>query len=395
MPGPGSYLVGKEEIQELMDLMESGHLFRYGKPDDPNFKHKVHTLEEEFAEYSGTPDALATSSGTCSLLIPWIALGAKPGDEVVVPAYTFVASYSAIIFAGFIPVLAEIDESLTLDPGDVEARITPRTRAIMPVHMLGNPCKMNEIMEIARKHDLAVIEDCCQAAGASYQGKKVGTMGLAGAFSLNVFKTITAGDGGMIITGDKEMYEHMFAIHDQGHTPARTGVQVGGRYILGLNFRANEVTGAVALAQLRKIDRICSTLKEKKQQFKDRISATEGFRFRILNDEEGAIATVCTVIFDSKDKADRVCKALGTDTVDHSGWHVYANMEHVLHYFKEIGRPVAKGSYPITDDILSRSVNISIGVVDGGLGAGWGLNILSDGEEIAQKAGEFAKACKY
>ena len=394
MPGPGSYLVGKEEIKELMDVMESGHLFRYGDLNDPDFKHKVHTLEEEFAEYSGVPYAFATSSGTSSLLISLFALGAKPGDEVIVPAYTFVASYSAIIFAGFIPVLAEIDESLTLDPKDVEARITSKTRAIMPVHMLGNPCKMNEIMDIAERHKLVVIEDCCQAAGASYQGKKVGTMGLTGAFSLNVFKTITAGDGGMIITHDPEMYEHMFAIHDQGHTPARTGIQVGERNILGLNFRVNEVTGAVALAQLRKIDMICSMLQEKKQKFKKLISGVEGFKFRTLNDEAGAIATVCTVIFDSKEKVDAVCKALGTDTVDHSGWHVYANMEHVLHYFKELGRPISKGSFPVTDDILSRSINISVGVVDGGLGAGWGLNIHSTDEEIEQKAEAFLKVCK-
>lgn len=394
MPGPGSFLVGKEEIKELMDVMESGHLFRYGDLSDPDFKHKVHTLEEEFAEYCGVPYAFATSSGTSSLLIPLFALGANPGDEVIVPAYTFVASYSAIIFAGFTPVLAEIDESLTLDPKDVEARITSKTRAIMPVHMLGNPCKMNEILEIAKRHKLVVIEDCCQAAGASYKGKKVGTMGQTGAFSLNVFKTITAGDGGMIITRDQELYEQMFAIHDQGHTPSRTGVEVGERYILGLNFRANEVTGAVALAQLRKIDLICSMLQEKKQKFKELISRGEGFRFRTLNDEAGAIATVCTVIFDSKEKADAVCKALGTDTVDHSGWHVYANMEHILHYLKEIGRPIQKGSFPLTDDILSRSINISIGVVDGGLGAGWGLNINSTDEEIEQKAEAFIKACK-
>ena len=394
MPGPGSYLIGKEEIKEIMDVMESGYLFRYGDLNDPAFKHKVHTLEEEFAQYCGVPHALATSSGSSSLLIPLYALGARPGDEVIVPAYTFVASYSTIIYAGFTPVLAEIDDSFTLDPKDVEKRITSKTKVIMPVHMLGNPCKMNEILEIAAKHDLVVIEDCCQAAGASYQGKKVGTMGLTGAFSLNVFKTITAGDGGMIITRDRDLYEQMFAIHDQGHTPSRAGVQVGKRHVLGLNFRANEVTGAVALAQLRKIDRITSILKEKKKRFKEMISTGKGFRFRTLNDETGTIATVCTVIFNSREQADRVCKALGTDTVDHSGWHVYANMEHVLHYFEEIGRPVRPGSYPVTDDLLSRSVNISIGVVDGGLGAGWGLNIRSDDAEIEQQAKAFLKACE-
>jgi 8-amino-3,8-dideoxy-alpha-D-manno-octulosonate transaminase len=198
----------------------------------------------------------------------------------------------------------------------------------------------------------------------------------------------------MIITRDRELYEHMFAIHDQGHTPSRTGVQVGDRHVLGLNFRANEVTGAVALAQLRKMDLILSMLKEKKKKFKEMIATGKGFRFRTLNDETGAIATLCTVIFDHKEKADAVCRTLGTDTVDHSGWHVYANMEHVLHYFREIGRPVQKGSFPVTDDILSRSVNISIGVVDGGLGAGWGLNIQSGDEEIEQKAAAFLKACE-
>jgi dTDP-4-amino-4,6-dideoxygalactose transaminase len=394
MPGPGSYLIGKEEIKEIMDVMESGHLFRYGDLNDPAFKHKVHTLEKEFAEYCGVPHALATSSGSSSLLIPLYALGARPGEEVIVPAYTFVASYSTIIYAGFTPVLGEIDESLTLDPNDVERRITSNTKAIMPVHMLGNPCKMNEILEIAERHNLVVIEDCCQAAGASYQGKKLGTMGLTGAFSLNVFKTITAGDGGMIITRDRDLYEHMFAIHDQGHTPSRAGVQVGDRHILGLNFRANEVTGAVALAQLRKIDLITSMLKEKKKKFKEMISAGKGFHFRTLNDEAGAIATVCTVIFEDKKQADRVCQTLGTDTVDHSGWHVYANMEHVLQYFRESGRPIQHGSFPVTDDILSRSVNISIGVVDGGLGAGWGLNIQSGDEEIEQQAAAFLKACE-
>jgi dTDP-4-amino-4,6-dideoxygalactose transaminase len=394
MPGPGSYLVGQEEIKELMDVMESGHLFRYGDLKNPDFKHKVHSLEEEFAAYSGVPYALATSSGTSSLLIPLFALGAKPGDEVIVPAYTFVASYSAIIFAGFTPVLAEIDESLTLDPRDVEKRITPKTRAIMPVHMLGNPCKMDELLEIADRHRLVVIEDCCQAAGASYKGRKVGTMGLTGAFSLNVFKTITAGDGGIIITGDPDMYAQLYAIHDQGHSPSRTGEEVGGRHILGLNFRSNEVTGAVALAQLRKMDRICSLLHEKKKKLKEMISAAGGFHFRTLNDEAGAIATVCTVIFDDREKADAVCRSLGTDTVDHSGWHVYANMEHVLQWFRENGRPIQKGSFPVTDDILSRSINISVGVVDGGLGAGWGINILSSEEEIKQKADAFLKACK-
>jgi 8-amino-3,8-dideoxy-alpha-D-manno-octulosonate transaminase len=165
----------------VREVVESGYLFRYGNDKDPKFLHKVSNLEKEFANYCGTKYALATSSGTSSLLVSAIALGLKPGDEIIVPAYTFVASYSSVIFTGLIPVLAEIDESLTLDPEDIERRITSRTKAIMPVHMLGNPCDMDRIMKLAKKHNLLVLEDCCQAAGASYKGKKVGTIGHIGA----------------------------------------------------------------------------------------------------------------------------------------------------------------------------------------------------------------------
>src|SRR5579872_3117739 len=173
MPGPGAYWFGKEEMDAVIQVMESGHLFRYGSEDDPRFLHMVANLEKEFAAYSGARFALATCSGTASLVAALAALGLKAGDEVLVPAYTFVASYTAILFMGLVPVLCEVDDSLTLDPGDLPSRLTPRTRAIMPVHMLGNPCDMERIMAFARAHGLLVIEDCCQAAGATYRGRKV------------------------------------------------------------------------------------------------------------------------------------------------------------------------------------------------------------------------------
>jgi dTDP-4-amino-4,6-dideoxygalactose transaminase len=392
MPGPGAYWFGKEEKDAVMEVMESGYLFRYGSENDPKFLHKVSTLETEFARYSGANYALATSSGTSSLLTSLLALGLKPGDEVIVPAYTFVATYSSCIFAGLIPVLAEIDESLSLDPEDIEHRITPRTKAIIPVHMLGNPCNMDRIMEIARKHNLWVLEDSCQATGASYKGKKTGTIGDMGAFSLNIFKTINSGDGGLVTVNSQELYERAFGIHDQGHKPNRFGVEVGARSILGLNFRMNEITAAVALAQLRKIDKMIATLHEKRAKFKSMVSGVEGFKFRILNDPEGDCGTLCTVIFDTRELAVKVSKALGSKTVDQSGWHVYANMEHVMSYMKEVGQPHTKGSYPKTDDILSRAMNISVGVVDGGLGAGWGININSTDSEIEAAAKQFIEA---
>jgi dTDP-4-amino-4,6-dideoxygalactose transaminase len=394
MPGPGAYWFGKEEMEAAVEVLQSGYLFRYGDEKDPKFLKKVFTLEQELGNYTGAKHALATSSGTSSLLISAFALGLKPGDEIIVPAYTFVATYTSIIFLGLVPVLTEIDESLSLDPDDIEHRITSRTKAIIPVHMLGNPCNMDRIMAIAKKHNLIVLEDCCQAAGASYKGKKVGTIGNMGAFSLNFFKTINTGDGGFVITNDKTSYEIAFGMHDQGHSPNRTGVEVGKRSLLGLNFRISELTAAVALAQLKKLDKIVVTLRSKRALFKRLISEAKGFKFRILNDPDGDCGTLCTVIFESAEKAAKVAKALGSKTVDQSGWHVYANMEHVLAHLKSVGQPHTKGSYPQTDDILSRSMNISIGVVDGGLGAGWGININSSDAEIEAAAAMFIKTCK-
>lgn len=394
MPGPGAYWFAKEEMDAVIEVMKSGYLFRYGSDSDPKFLHTVSTLEKEFASYCKVSYALATSSGTCSLLASALALGLKPGDEIIVPAYTFVASYTSMIFPGLVPVLTEIDDSLTIDPDDIERRITNRTKAIMPVHMLGNPCNMDRIMEIAGKHDLMVLEDSCQAAGASYKGKKVGSIGNIGAFSLNIFKTINSGDGGLVITNDEAIYEAAFGVHDQGHKPLRFGVEVGNRNVLGLNFRMNELTAAVGLAQLGKIDKIIAALHQKRNKFKSLISGAEGFKFRTLNDPSGDCATICTVIFDTREQAIKVSKALGSKTVDQSGWHVYFNMEHVLNHLKQIGQPNTKGSYPKTDDILSRAMNISIGVVDGGLGAGWGININSSDAEIEAAAAQFIAACR-
>jgi 8-amino-3,8-dideoxy-alpha-D-manno-octulosonate transaminase len=252
---------------------------------------------------------------------------------------------------------------------------------------------MDAIMTIAAQHGLIVIEDACQAAGGKYHGKKLGTLGRMGAFSLNVFKTITAGDGGVVITDEPALYERAFGVHDQGHKPLRAGLEVGNRSILGLNFRVNELVGALALAQLRKIDHITSTLRAKKNKFKAMIEGIDGFKFRTLHDTEGECGTLCTLIFDRSDKAAQVAKSLGTKTVDHSGWHVYANMEHVSAYLKEVGQPYGKGAYPKTDDILSRAINVSIGVVDAGLGSAFGININSTDEEIEQAAARLGEAC--
>jgi dTDP-4-amino-4,6-dideoxygalactose transaminase len=382
MPGPGSFLVGEEEEAQILEVIRSGHLYRYGAPDDPRFLRKVMTLEAEFAASVGVDHALAVNSGTSALWISMLTLGIGEGDEVIVPAYTYVATYTAVLFTGATPILAEVDETLNLDPADVERRITPRTKAIVPVHMLGNPAELDALLPIAQKHELIVIEDCAQAAGARYKGRGVGSYGRMAGFSLNFFKTFTAGDGGLIATNESLLYEKAFGYHDQGHRPLRTGTEVGRREVIGMNHRINELTGAVALAQLRKLDGITSTLRTKKARLKAGIQAKSDVQFRRITDPEGECGTLLVMMLEDGERARRVAEQLGTTTLDKSGWHVYSNMEHIRKALGERGYDIAKGAFPRTDALLERSINLSVGVVDGGLGSGFGVNIKSSDAEI-------------
>jgi dTDP-4-amino-4,6-dideoxygalactose transaminase len=400
MPGPGFFFFGDEERKEVEDVLATGYLSRFGSDDDPQFQHKVYTLEQEFARTVGAAHCVAVNSGTSALMAALTAIGLQPGDEVLVPGYTFIASMSAVIAVGGVPVLTEIDESLTMDPADAARKITPHTRAILPVHMLGNPCHLEPILALAQQHSLPVIEDCCQALGGSYRGKRLGTYGALGAFSLNSYKVIHAGDGGLLVTGSRELYERAFAFHDQGHLPLRKGVEIGKRTLIGINLRMNELTGAFALAQLRKLDTILETLRARKRRFKgalqDAIQAAGLSRlcFRRINDPEEC-ATLLTVQFEDQALADRAAQALQTRTVYHSGWHVYNHMEQLLAHPDAQGkRRYRKNMLPQTDAILRRSINLSVGVVDPGLGADFGIHPHSTDEEIDQKAEQFIRLVK-
>ena len=405
MPGPGSFLLGEEEKKNIIEVIEGGWLYRYAEPGVEGFKGNVLKLEEEFTRFIGTRHAVAVNSGTSALLAAMAGLGIGPGDEIIVPGYTFIASIGSIIYSRAIPVLTEIDESLTLDPKDVREKITPRTKAIMLVHMLGNPGYIEEIKKIAEEHGLFLIEDAAQALGAAYRGRSVGSYGDVGTFSFNFYKTITAGDGGMLVLNDEDLYRRAFAFHDQGHLPLREGVEQGSRAVLGMGLKMTELTAAVLLAQLKKVDTIKQLLAKRKSRFKQAISDIEGITFRTLPDEEGALSTILTVFLPDSKTARQVGDELGCGVVADSGWHVYSNMEHVLEkkvvdsvgcpftcpYYRDAGGEMdyRKGMLPRTDSILERAINISIGVVDAGLGSGFGISIESDEAEIDRKAEQF------
>jgi len=400
--GPGAELLGQEEIDEVLDVLRGGRLSRYGSVEDPRFKGKVRRVEEEIARRSGVDHAVAVNSGTVALWIALAGVGIGAGDEVIVPGFTFVASISAIVYAGATPVLAEIDESLNLDPTDVASKVTNRTRAIMAVHMLGNPARLAELADIAKRHDLALIEDCAQAFGASYCGRPVGSVGVAAALSFNNFKTITCGDGGMVLTADEELYRRFFALHDQGHSPLRSGVEIGERPFLGLNFRMTELSGAVLLAQLRKLDGILARLRDNKRLFKSLIADLPGLRFRALPDPDGEIATHLTVIFPTASIAARVTGELHSRVLADSGWHIYSQMEHLLNKRTATmkGPPFAgadgargpiyrRGMLPRTDDLLSRTMSIGIGVADPNLGSTFGVTVRDGADAVRERAQQF------
>ena len=192
----GSELLGKEELKELSVLFKTGILARYSLDQERKGIWKVRDFERAFAKYFCSAHALGVSSGTCALKVALTALDVGPGDEVICPAFTFMATYEAVLEVGGMPVMADIDDTLNLDPEDIPNKITPRTKAIIPVHMCGAPARMDKIMKVARKHRLLVLEDNAQACGASIRGKYTGTFGQMGIFSFDHYKTITTGEGG-------------------------------------------------------------------------------------------------------------------------------------------------------------------------------------------------------
>jgi dTDP-4-amino-4,6-dideoxygalactose transaminase len=402
-------LIGEEEIQEVLEVLRGGYLFRYGislgAEVDPRFQGKVYQVEREIADYCGVRHAVAVNSGTSALLTALCGLGVGPGDEVIVPGYTFIASLSSIIYARAVPVLAEVDRTFNLDPADVRAKITPRTRAIMAVHMMGNPARLDELRAIADEHGLLLIEDCAQAFGATYKGRPLGSIGHAGGFSFNVYKTITSGDGGMVVTDDEEVYRRCFAFHDQGHAPLRTGVEIGQRPFVGLDFRFTELQAAVLIAQFRKLPRILGHLRANKKHFKELIADLPGLEFRELPDPAGDCATMLTVILPGEEVARRIARELGTKVVADAGWHVYSNMEQILEqrtitpekcpftcspYTGRGGEMrYRKGMLPRTDALLARSINIGIGVSDPGLGSAFGVTMRDGLKEVQERAARF------
>jgi len=247
------YRIGEEEIEEVARVIRSGHMFRMGE-GVPGHLREVDRFEEAWSEKIGVAHTLCVTSGTAALTCGLVGLGIGPGDEVIVPGYTFMATAIAVLSVGAIPVIAEVDDSLTLDPNDFEEKIGERTKAVIPVDMVGLPCDMDSITRIARENDVKVLEDACQAVGGSYRGKRLGSWGDAGAFSFNQFKIISCGDGGALVTDDKQVYERALIYHDGGAPFRPRYGDLSTPFFIGTNYRMTEIQGAILNVQIKRLD---------------------------------------------------------------------------------------------------------------------------------------------
>jgi len=299
----GPQFFDEREEQALLEVLESRSPFRFSGPGKPT---KVLRFEENFGKYMGTRFALGVTSGTAALDCAVAGLGVGPGDEVIVPAYTWWSDYTCVVHAGALPVFADIDRTFNLDPKDFERKITPRTKAVIAVHLLGGPCDMDPIMETARKRRVAVLEDCAQCVGGSYRGKKLGSIGDVGIYSFQVNKMITAGEGGALVTSDPAIYERAARFHNMGTIQQVFLDRVGSSQVqtfAGENFRMSEFTGAVLGAQLSKLDLMVAQLRGNAEAIYSGIKNLSGIGLRHRPDPEGDIGY--GVYFEMKDKAAR------------------------------------------------------------------------------------------
>lgn len=378
VPIPRSYFglseIGEEEKHNVLDALERQMLFRW---QDPKLSY-VARFENEFAKLLGVKHAVAVSSGTAALITGLRALGIGPGDEVIVPAYTYVASAAAVILVGAVPVIAEIDDTLTIDPKDAERKITPHTKAIMPVHMRGIPCQMDEIMRIARKHKLFVIEDCAQCNGGSYKGKRVGSIGDVGCFSFQVSKTITTGEGGMVVTNNPTIYVRAALAHDSGVTFWWKLSQEVPKELkritpfAGDGYRMSELAGAVGLAQLKKLDKIVATLRKRKREILNGVVGAPGINPIRVPDPDGECAYSVNFLFETAEQAQTFAKVLSAEgvpvhTIHTEGFpdrHIYRYWEYVLgkvpvtNNFDPWRDPRYKGNVEYSPDMCSQTMSI-------------------------------------
>jgi len=350
---------------------------------------RVEALEAYAREAFGVAYALGVNSGMSALMAAYTGCGIGPGMEVIVPAYTFYATAAAVVACRAIPVIAEINETYMIDPEDVERKITPRTKAIVPVHMAGNAADMGAIMEIARRRNLLVIEDTAQSCGGKFKGQHLGTIGDMGCFSLSSYKVVGAGEAGLVLTNDEWKYIKAMSQHDTAACwrPDRFAKERRpGELFCGENYRMSEMEGAVNLVQLQQMDEQAERYNTAMRRV---VSGLEPFRrtkVRPSNDIEGDVGYTLVLIAEDKPSASRIAEALAAEGVPAGArgtktsrdWHIYAYWEQILERktSTDEGCPFTCPYYegplpPYSQDMCARSLDLFDRAVHIGVNQYW------------------------
>jgi len=365
---PGFELIGNEERDAVLDVFNKGGvLFRHSFEALRQGVYKVKEFEAEFAKRLNVRYARAVTSGTAALKVALKALDVKPRDEVITQCFTFVATVEAIIDVGAKPVLTEINKTLNMDPSDLKSKITDKTRAIIPVHMLGAPCQMDEIMSISKAHGIPILEDTAQALGGGYKRKKLGTIGDFGIFSFDFGKVLTTGEGGMVVTNQQSLYKKAKEYSDHGHEENPNFPRgEDTRTTYGFNYNMMELQGAVGLAQLKKLDYILQRQRENKRKIKDGISDIPTIEFREFADEAGDAADSLIFFVEDREKAKTFTKMLmekkiGTKILpDAIKWHFAGTWDHMLPVCEEYRNKNLMDIWKKSYSILNRGISIPI-----------------------------------
>jgi 8-amino-3,8-dideoxy-alpha-D-manno-octulosonate transaminase len=366
---PGYELIGSEELAEIQDVFANGGvLFRHGFDALRNDCYKVRQFEREFAAKMGVNHALAVTSGTAALRVALAALGIGPGDEVITQSFTFVATVEAIIESRAMPVCAEIDTTLNMDPDDLLRKITPRTKAVVVVHMLGTPARLREIAEICRQKDLVLIEDTAWGCGGNLHGKSLGTWGDVGTYSFDFAKTMTTGEGGMVVFRDEDILKKAAAWHDHGHenNPAVPRWE-DTRASSGFNYRMMELQGAVGIAQLKKLSGVVEAQRRNRDSLWQAISDLPGIQPRAV--PQGAYDTADALVFLVPDNSaalrcrkELLAAGLATKILPEAyTWHFAGTWKHMPELVAAHGGNLDT-AFPQSNAILSRAVSLPVGV---------------------------------
>lgn len=376
---PGFELFGVEERKEVNDVLETGILMRYGFDGPRKGIWKAVELEEAIKKTFGCNYAQLTSSGTAALTTAMAALGIGSGDEVIMPSFTFVASFEAVLSVGAIPVLLDIDETLTLNPAAVRAAITPKTKCVMPVHMCGSMADLDALQAICKEHKLILLEDACQSIGGTYKGKALGTIGDAGTFSFDFVKMITCAEGGVVMTNNKEVYTKSDGYTDHGHD--HLGVDRGADLhpFIGYNYRISELHAAVGLAQIRKLDTFLALQKKNNKSLRAYLETIPEISFRVVPEGGDDSCSFLSWFLPTAELTQAVIETMKAEGILAGNFYWYANNWHYIRKWDHLKQSITlnrisreqetalkalqHAEFPASDAIMSRCVSTAISLV--------------------------------